>query len=143
MKREALTDIKEVAAKLNLRANELQQYGTFAAKIAYDRQQEKLPAAGKLILLTATSPTPAGEGKTTTAIGLIDALAKLHKNVCGALREPSMGPTFGLKGGACGGGKAQVLPAEDINLHFTGDLAAITQANNLLAACLDNHIYWG
>lgn len=143
MKREELTDIKEVAAKLNLRANELQQYGTFAAKIAYDRQQEKLPAAGKLILLTATSPTPAGEGKTTTAIGLIDALAKLHKNVCGALREPSMGPTFGLKGGACGGGKAQVLPAEDINLHFTGDLAAITQANNLLAACLDNHIYWG
>lgn len=143
MKREELTDIKEVAAKLNLRANELQQYGTFAAKIAYDWQQDNLPEAGKLILLTATSPTPAGEGKTTTAIGLIDALAKLHKNVCGALREPSMGPTFGLKGGACGGGKAQVLPAEDINLHFTGDLAAITQANNLLAACLDNHIYWG
>lgn len=141
---EKLRPISEIADSLGLGANDIYAYGPYKAKLPLDILENKNKnKKGQLILVSATSPTPAGEGKTTTAIGLADALKVEGHSVCLALREPSMGPTFGLKGGACGGGKATIEPEAEINLHFTGDFAALTQANNLIAACLDNHIYWG
>lgn len=136
--------IRDVAAELGLSESDLALYGTDKAKVSLDvlgRYADKKD--GKLILVTAITPTPAGEGKTTTTVGLGDALRKLGKSTCIALREPSLGPCFGVKGGAAGGGYAQVIPMADINLHFTGDFHAITTAHNLLAAMLDNHIYQG
>ena len=135
--------IKDVAKKLNINEDDLELYGKYKAKIDYNLLKESDKKDGKLILVTAINPTPAGEGKTTTTIGLADALQKLDKKVMVALREPSLGPVFGVKGGAAGGGYAQVVPMEDINLHFTGDFHAIGAANNLLAAMIDNHIYQG
>ena len=138
-------DIREIAKKLNLTEDDLELYGKYKAKIDYNLMKTK-PGSGhdaKLILTTAINPTPAGEGKTTVTVGVGDALALEGKNVVLALREPSLGPVFGVKGGAAGGGYAQVIPMEDINLHFTGDFHAIGAANNLLAAMLDNHIYQG
>ena len=135
--------ITEIAAKAGIDAKYLEQYGNYKAKIDYNMLKETDKKDGKLILVTAINPTPAGEGKTTTTVGLADGMSKLGKNVCVALREPSLGPVFGVKGGAAGGGYAQVVPMEDINLHFTGDFHAIGAANNLLAAMLDNHIYQG
>lgn len=140
-----LLKIKEVAKKLNLNDEEdLELYGNYKAKIT-DIARKKIQnnKDGKLILVTAVNPTPAGEGKTTTTIGLAQALNKLNKKVVVALREPSLGPCFGVKGGATGGGYSQVAPMEDINLHFTGDLHAITTANNLISALIDNHIHQG
>ena len=134
--------ISEIAAKLGLREEQLIPYGHDKAKVDPAAYQDK-PRKGKLILVTAINPTPAGEGKTTTSVGLADGLNKLGKQTCLALREPSLGPGFGVKGGAAGGGYAQVIPMEDINLHFTGDFHAIGAANNLLAAMLDNHIQQG
>ena len=136
--------ISAAAAKLGLSEDDLEFYGKFKAKISADAW-EKISGNpdGKLILVTAITPTPAGEGKTTTSIGLADAFARLGKKVCVALREPSLGPCFGIKGGAAGGGYAQVVPMEDINLHFTGDFHAITTAHNLLAAVVDNHLHQG
>ncbi len=136
--------ITEVAAKLDIAADELELYGKYKAKISdeYMKRIENNPD-GKLILVTAINPTPAGEGKTTTSVGLGQAFGKLGKKAIIALREPSLGPCFGIKGGAAGGGYAQVVPMEDLNLHFTGDFHAITSANNLLAALLDNHIQQG
>jgi len=137
-----LKPIGEIAAKLGLTPDQTSPYGHYKAKINHRIPQASNPRA-KVVLVTAISPTPAGEGKTTTTVGLGDALAQLKKDVVICLREPSLGPVFGVKGGAAGGGYAQVVPMEDINLHFTGDLHAITAANNLLAAMLDNHIYQG
>ena len=136
--------IKEVAASYGIAEDDLELYGKYKAKLS-DELIEKTKANpdGKLILVTAINPTPAGEGKTTTSIGLAQAFGKLGKNCLLALREPSLGPCFGIKGGAAGGGYAQVVPMEDLNLHFTGDFHAITAANNLLAALLDNHIQQG
>jgi len=136
--------IKEVASKLDITEDDLELYGKYKAKLSEEYLSKiKNNKKGKLILVTAINPTPAGEGKTTTSVGLGDALSKLgHKTVI-ALREPSLGPCFGIKGGAAGGGYAQVVPMEDLNLHFTGDFHAITSANNLLAAILDNHIQQG
>ncbi|GHU08203.1 formate--tetrahydrofolate ligase [Spirochaetia bacterium] len=138
-------DVKEIAAKLAIPDNYIEQYGKYKAKIDYNYLNNELKDKkdGKLILVTAITPTPAGEGKTTTTVGLADGLSKIGKKVVVALREPSLGPVFGVKGGAAGGGWAQVIPMEDINLHFTGDFHAIGAANNLLAAMLDNHIYQG
>ena len=136
-------DIRDIAKKINLSEDDIELYGKYKAKIDYNVLDRTEDRKGKLILTTAINPTPAGEGKTTTSIGVADALAKLGKNVITALREPSMGPVFGIKGGAAGGGYAQVMPMEDINLHFTGDMHAIGAANNLLAAMLDNHVYQG
>ncbi len=136
-------DIGEVAASLGIEERYLERYGNAKAKVDYNLFREGSHAPGKLVLVTAINPTPAGEGKTTTTIGLADALARLGKKVVVALREPSLGPVFGVKGGAAGGGRAQVIPMEDINLHFTGDFHAIGAANNLLAAMLDNHIQQG
>ena len=136
--------IKDVAARLDITENELEMYGKYKAKLSdelWERLQNK--PDGKLILVTAINPTPAGEGKTTTSVGLCEAFGKLDKKAILALREPSLGPCFGIKGGAAGGGYAQVIPMEDLNLHFTGDFHAITSANNLLAALLDNHIQQG
>ncbi|MBO7341810.1 MAG: formate--tetrahydrofolate ligase, partial [Clostridia bacterium] len=135
--------ITEIAAKAGVPAECLEQYGNYKAKIDYNLLENSTRQPGKLILVTAITPTPAGEGKTTTAIGLADGFARLGKSVAVALREPSLGPVFGVKGGAAGGGYAQVVPMEDINLHFTGDFHAIGAANNLVAAMLDNHIYQG
>ena len=135
--------ITEIAAKAGIEDKYLEQYGKYKAKIDYNLLKETDKNDGKLILVTAINPTPAGEGKTTTTVGLADAMQKLGKNVMVALREPSLGPVFGVKGGAAGGGYAQVVPMEDLNLHFTGDFHAITSANNLLAALLDNHIQQG
>ena len=132
-------DIKEIAKKLNISSDNLILYGNDKAKIKATNNALN----GKIILVTAINPTPYGEGKTTVSIGLGDALNKLGKNVCITLRQPSMGPVFGMKGGATGGGYSQVVPMEDINLHFTGDIHAISEANNLLAAAIDNHIYNG
>ena len=136
--------IAEIAKGLGIDERYLEQYGKYKAKIAYNLLNEHSARPdGKLILVTAISPTPAGEGKTTTTVGLADGLRKIGKRAVVALREPSLGPVFGVKGGAAGGGYAQVVPMEDINLHFTGDFHAIGAANNLLAAMLDNHIYQG
>ena len=139
-----LKPIKEIGEKLGLLEEELEFYGRYKAKIS-DRAMNRLKDRpdGKLILVTAINPTPAGEGKTTTTAGLGQAMAKIGKNAVIALREPSLGPVFGIKGGAAGGGYAQVLPMEDINLHFTGDMHAITSANNLCCAMLDNHLQQG
>ncbi|WP_099188602.1 formate--tetrahydrofolate ligase [Tepidibacter mesophilus] len=136
-------DIREIAKKLNLTEEDIELYGKYKAKVDYNLLKRETGKKSKLILTTAINPTPAGEGKTTTTIGVADGLAKLDKNVLVALREPSLGPVFGVKGGAAGGGYAQVVPMEDINLHFTGDFHAIGAANNLLAAMIDNHIYQG
>ena len=140
----AMRNIQEIAASAGLDSRYIELYGNYKAKVDYnllnDKKDEK---DGKVILVTAISPTPAGEGKTTTTVGLADALRKIDKNVLVALREPSLGPVFGVKGGAAGGGYAQVVPMEDINLHFTGDMHAIGAANNLLAAMIDNHIQQG
>ncbi len=139
-----MSHIREIAAAAGIDEKYLEQYGNYKAKVDYNMLTEKADAPdGKLILVTAISPTPAGEGKTTPTVGLADGLKKIGKNVVVALREPSLGPVFGVKGGAAGGGYAQVVPMEDINLHFTGDMHAIGAANNLLAAMLDNHIYQG
>ncbi len=135
--------ITEVAKSAGIDLDTVEQYGNYKAKLDYSLMNDSSKKNGKLILVTAITPTPAGEGKTTTTIGLADALKKIDKNVIVALREPSLGPVFGIKGGACGGGYAQVVPMEDINLHFTGDFHAIGAANNLLAAMIDNHIYQG
>ncbi|MCL2528979.1 MAG: formate--tetrahydrofolate ligase [Coriobacteriia bacterium] len=135
--------ITEVAEDLNLNMDYFEPYGYYKAKIDYNILDKIDRPEGKLILVTAITPTPAGEGKTTTLVGLTDGLAKLGKNAIVALREPSLGPVFGVKGGAAGGGWAQIIPMEDINLHFTGDFHAIGAANNLLAALIDNHIYQG
>lgn len=133
--------IEHIAKKLGLNKKDIELYGDYKAKIKTTSNARK--TLGKLILVTAINPTSAGEGKTTVSIGLADSLASLNKNVCLSLREPSLGPVFGLKGGATGGGYAQVVPMEDINLHFTGDFHAITSANNLLCSFIDNHIYFG
>lgn len=136
--------ITEVAEAIGIDENYLELYGKYKAKVDYSILKDKKEENnGKLILVTAISPTPAGEGKTTTSVGLADAIRKLDKKVMVALREPSMGPVFGVKGGAAGGGYAQVVPMEDINLHFTGDMHAIGAANNLIAAMLDNHVQQG
>ena len=135
--------ITEIAKTAGVDAQYLELYGNYKAKVDYRLLRENTNPDGKLILVTAINPTPAGEGKTTTTVGLADGLKKLGKNVVVALREPSLGPVFGVKGGAAGGGYAQVVPMEDINLHFTGDFHAIGAANNLLAAMLDNHIQQG
>ncbi|MDR1713524.1 MAG: formate--tetrahydrofolate ligase, partial [Coriobacteriales bacterium] len=135
--------ITEVAAELKLDSACFEPYGYYKAKIDYNVLEQIDRPDGKLVLVTAITPTPAGEGKTTTTVGLADGLRQLGKSVVVALREPSLGPVFGVKGGAAGGGWAQVVPMEDINLHFTGDFHAIGAANNLLAAMIDNHIYQG
>ena len=135
--------IGEIAAIAGVDEKYLELYGNYKAKVDYNLLREEEHAPGKLILVTAINPTPAGEGKTTTTVGLADALSLRGKNVVVALREPSLGPVFGIKGGAAGGGYAQVVPMEDINLHFTGDFHAIGAANNLLAALLDAHIQNG
>ena len=140
----AMLPIKDVAASYGISEDELELYGKYKAKLTdelWDRIKDRTD--GKLVLVTAINPTPAGEGKTTTTVGLGQALGKMGKNAMIALREPSLGPCFGIKGGAAGGGYAQVVPMEDLNLHFTGDFHAITSANNLLAALLDNHIHQG
>lgn len=136
-------NIREIAKAANVDEKFVEQYGNYKAKIDYNMLKEDSRPDGKLILVTAITPTPAGEGKTTTTVGLADGLKKIGKNVAVALREPSLGPVFGVKGGAAGGGYAQVVPMEDINLHFTGDFHAIGAANNLVAAMLDNHIFQG
>ena len=138
-----LEKIEDVAKKINITQNALINFGRYMAKINSKELGHKEKKKAKLILVTAMSPTPAGEGKTTTTIGLTDALASQGKSVVACLREPSLGPVFGMKGGATGGGYAQAIPMENINLHFTGDFHAITSANNLLAALIDNHIYHG
>ena len=136
--------IEEIAVKLGLTLDDLEFYGKYKAKVTLDAwQRVKDRPNGKLVLCTAINPTPAGEGKTTTSVGLADALSRRGRKAAAALREPSMGPCFGMKGGAAGGGYAQVVPMEDINLHFTGDFHAITTAHNLLAAIIDNHIQQG
>jgi formate--tetrahydrofolate ligase len=136
--------ISKIADKMGILPEELEQYGHYKAKVSLDvlKRLEKKPN-GKLVLVTAITPTPAGEGKSTTSIGLAQALNRIGKNAVVALREPSLGPVFGIKGGAAGGGYAQVVPMDDINLHFTGDMHAITAANNLLSAMIDNHIHYG
>ena len=137
-----LKPVNTIAASLGIPDDAVENYGKYKAKLDLNTLKE-LPKKGKLILVTAITPTPAGEGKTTTSVGLADGLRKIGKNAVVALREPSLGPVFGIKGGAAGGGYAQVVPMEDINLHFTGDFHAIGAANNLLAAMLDNHIQQG
>ncbi len=140
-----MADINDIAAQLGVQRSELLLYGDDVAKVKSvvrdrPRQREKPP---RLVLVSAITPTAAGEGKTTTSIGLAQGLARLGESVCLALREPSLGPCFGKKGGGTGGGKCQVLPADRINLHFTGDFHAVSAAHNLIAAMLDNHIYFG
>lgn len=139
-----MLEIKEIASKLGISEDEIEPYGHYKAKLTqklFDRTRNN--PNGKLILVTAINPTPAGEGKTTTSVGLCEGMNKIGKKACLALREPSLGPVFGVKGGAAGGGYSQVVPMEDINLHFTGDMHAITAANNLLCAIIDNHIQQG
>lgn len=138
-----MSPIEDIAGKIGIGEQWLERYGKYKAKVDLGYLGDNKNADGKLILVTAITPTPAGEGKTTTAIGLADGLRKIGKNAAAALREPSLGPVFGIKGGACGGGYAQIVPMEDINLHFTGDIHAIGAANNLLAAMIDNHIHQG
>ena len=139
-----LNRIEEIAGKLDIQPDDLELYGKYKAKLSDELMSriEKNPD-GKLILVTAINPTPAGEGKTTVTVGLGQAFGRLNKKAVIALREPSLGPCFGIKGGAAGGGFSQVVPMEDLNLHFTGDFHAITSANNLLAAMLDNHLQQG
>ena len=136
--------IGKIAAELSISEEDIEYYGHYKAKLS-EQLFQKLDSKpnGKLILVTAINPTPAGEGKTTVSVGLADALHQIGKKTVLALREPSLGPVFGIKGGAAGGGYAQVVPMEDINLHFTGDMHAITSANNLLCAMLDNHMQQG
>ena len=139
-----LEDIEKIAEKVEIEKENLELYGKYKAKISnevYEKRKDKKD--GKLILVTAISPTPLGEGKTTMSIAIADGLRKIGKKSILALREPSLGPVFGIKGGATGGGKVQIAPMEDINLHFTGDIHAMTAANNLLASLIDNHIYFG
>ncbi len=139
-----LDKIVDIAKKVGIEEEYVEQYGKYKAKISnevYEKLKDKKD--GKLILVTAISPTPLGEGKTTISIAVADGLRKIGENSILALREPSLGPVFGIKGGATGGGRVQVAPMEDINLHFTGDIHAITAANNLLASLIDNHIYFG
>ena len=138
-----MSPIEDIAGKIGIGEQWLECYGKYKAKVDLGYLGDNKNADGKLVLVTAITPTPAGEGKTTTAIGLADGLRKIGKNAAAALREPSLGPVFGIKGGACGGGYAQIVPMEDINLHFTGDIHAIGAANNLLAAMIDNHIMHG
>ena len=140
----SMVHIKEVAKKLGIEEDDLELYGKYKAKLS-DELWEKIKDRpdGKLVLVTAINPTPAGEGKTTVSVGLGQALCRIGKKATIALREPSLGPCFGIKGGAAGGGYSQVVPMDDLNLHFTGDFHAITSANNLLAAMLDNHIHQG
>ena len=135
--------IEKIAAKLGIPADALEKYGAYKAKLSLPRLDEIGRKPGKLVMVTAMSPTPAGEGKTTTSIGLADALNRLGKKAVAALREPSLGPVFGMKGGATGGGLAQVMPRDEINLHFTGDIHAVTAAHNLLAAIVDNQLHFG
>src|SRR5277367_5085113 len=139
-----LLPIEQIAASLDIPADAVYRYGPHKAKLSFDfiRTLGARPL-GKLILVTAISPTTAGEGKTTTTVGLGDALRQIGKRSLICLREPSLGPVFGAKGGAAGGGRAQVVPMDDINLHFTGDFHAIGAAHNLLSALIDNHVYWG
>ena len=137
-----LENILDIAKKTNIDENDVELYGKYKAKISNFEKYNK-NSKGKLVLVTAMSPTPLGEGKTTISIAIADGLRKIGKKSILALREPSLGPVFGMKGGATGGGHAQVAPMEDINLHFTGDIHAITSANNLLSAMIDNHIYYG
>ena len=139
----AMRPIGQIAEKAHIEDKYLEQYGRYKAKVDLSLLKDSPRSAGKLVLVTAITPTPAGEGKTTTTIGLADGLRRIGKEAVVAMREPSLGPVFGVKGGACGGGYAQVVPMEDINLHFTGDIHAIGAANNLLAAMLDNHIQQG
>ncbi|MGH6818114.1 MAG: formate--tetrahydrofolate ligase, partial [Methylovirgula sp.] len=143
-----LEPIMTIAERAGVPAEAIEPYGKYIGKVdlhflAAAHERAKARAKSKLIVVTAISPTPAGEGKTTTSIGLVDAIRRLGKRIIIALREPSLGPCFGVKGGACGGGRAQVAPMEAINLHFTGDIHAISAANNLLAALIDNHIFFG
>ena len=138
-----LYNITKIAKKLNINKKYIELYGNYKAKISLDINKENNKKNGKLILVTAISPTPLGEGKTTMSIAIADGLKKIGKKSILALREPSLGPVFGIKGGATGGGRSQVAPMEDINLHFTGDIHAITSANNLLSSLIDNHIYFG
>ena len=138
-----LKPIRKIAQKLGLKEKDLEPYGPYVAKLSFDALKKigKKKKQGKLILVTAITPTKAGEGKTTTTIGLGQALQKIGKKSMICLRQPSMGPIFGIKGGATGGGYSQVLPMEDINLHFTGDIHAVTAADNLLSSLIDNYIY--
>ena len=139
-----LEGITEIAKKIGIEDEDLELYGKYKAKISesvYEKRKNKKD--GKLVLVTAISPTPLGEGKTTVSIAIADGLRKIGKNSILALREPSLGPVFGIKGGATGGGKVQIAPMEDINLHFTGDIHAMTATNNLLSSMIDNHIYFG
>ena len=144
-----MAPIDQVAQKIGIAKEDLDLYGSFKAKLSLKKLRELQAKAadkskrGKLILVTAITPAPAGEGKSTVSVGLGDGLTKIGKKAVIALREPSLGPCFGVKGGACGGGYAQVVPMEDINLHFTGDIHAISIANNLIAALIDNHIQLG
>jgi formate--tetrahydrofolate ligase len=143
-RRTKMLPISEVAERLGIEEGELEHYGKYKAKVALDVYRRLAGGpSGKLVLVTAITPTPAGEGKTTTSIGLTDGLNRIGKRASVCLREPSLGPCFGMKGGAAGGGRAQVVPMEDINLHFTGDFHAISMAHNLLAAMLDNHLHFG
>ena len=135
-----LEHINDIATKLNIPSQELELYGKYKAKIPLSFLNKEKINKANLILVTAMTPTPAGEGKTTTSIGLTEGLNKIGKSTTVVLREPSLGPVFGIKGGAAGGGYAQVVPMEDINLHFTGDFSAIEKANNLLSALIDNNI---
>lgn len=135
--------IKEIAKRLKLKEDEYEPYGKYKAKLDFSILKQKESKNGKVILVTAITPTSAGEGKTTTCIGLAESLFALKKNVVAVLREPSLGPVMGIKGGAAGGGYAQVMPMDEINLHFTGDIHAITTANNAISAFIDNHIYQG
>ncbi|MDB5738349.1 MAG: formate--tetrahydrofolate ligase, partial [Sphingomonas bacterium] len=138
-----LRPIQQIADAIGIPAAATEPYGHYKAKIDLGWLKAQPATPGKLILVTAINPTPAGEGKTTTSVGLADALNRIGRKTVLALREPSLGPCFGTKGGATGGGYAQVVPMEDINLHFTGDFHAITSAHNLLAAMIDNHVHWG
>ena len=139
-----LDEINKIAEKLEIKEEDIEQYGKYKAKISNEiYEKNKSKNNGKLILVTAISPTPLGEGKTTVSIAIADGLRKIGEKSILTLREPSLGPVFGIKGGATGGGKVQIAPMEDINLHFTGDIHAITSANNLLSAMIDNHIYFG
>jgi formate--tetrahydrofolate ligase len=136
--------IGKIAKKIKLSQDEIEMYGNYKAKISYEAlNKAKDKSRGKIILVSAINPTPAGEGKSTTTIGLGDSLNKLGYQTMVCLREPSLGPVMGVKGGATGGGYAQVVPMEDINLHFTGDIHAITAANNLISAVIDNHLFQG